>query len=303
MPLHLRLIVAALLGLALALPGLAFAGADAGPFDRGLLWKIERDGVPPSHLFGTMHVNDERVTALPQPVADAFAASRTVALELIIDDKLEATIGKSMQLPAGETLDKLLTKRQMLLLRDIAAHYAVSPDLFMTLKPWAVWFLFGSSPGQRPTPGQPQRMPLDMMLQHQAQQAGKNVVALETVEEQIAVFDGLPQEDQLALLSATLETGADAGRYAYVMRKLYLSGNLKGLLQIFSVGADEKSLPAMQHARTRLLDDRNKRMVERMDGLLGKGNAFVAVGAAHLAGDAGLLSLLSQAGWTVTRVY
>jgi hypothetical protein len=141
------------------------------------------------------------------------------------------------------------------------------------------------------------------MLQHQAQAAGKQVVALETVDEQLQVFDGLPQADQLALLSATLETGADAGRYAAIMRNLYLTRNLRGLLQIFSVATDKQSLAAMEHARTRLLDDRNKRMVERMTKLLQKGDAFVAVGAAHLPGDAGVLNLLAQAGWTVTRVY
>lgn len=300
MRLRTRLIVAALLSLALAIPGLAFA--DTSAFDRGLLWKIERDGVPASHLFGTMHVSDERVTTLAKPVTEAFEASRTVALELILDDAIQDKIGKAMQLPAGESLDKLLTKRQMLLLRDIAAHYGVSPDVFMSLKPWAVWFLFGSSPGERPGPDGP-REPLDMMLQHRAQDAGKKVVALETVDEQLAVFDGLPQADQLALLSATLETGADAGRYAAVMRNLYLKRNLKALLQIFNVGTDKKSLAAMQHARTRLLDDRNKRMVERMTALLETGHAFVAVGAAHLPGEAGLLNLLAQAGWTVTRVY
>ncbi len=300
MRLRFRLLAAALLSLAIALPGLAFA--DASAFDRGLLWRIERDGAPASYLFGTMHVSDERVTTLAKPVTDAFRASRTVALELIIDEALEAKIGKAMELPAGESLDKLLTKRQLLLLRDIAAHYGVSPDVFMSLKPWAVWFLFGSSPGERPGPGGP-REPLDLMLQHQAQAAGKKVVALETVDEQLAVFDGLPQADQLALLAATLETGADAGRYAAVMRNLYLTRNLKGLLQIFNVATDKQSLAAMQHARTRLLDDRNKRMVERMAKLLAKGDAFVAVGAAHLPGEAGLLNLLAAAGWKVTRVY
>lgn len=300
MSLRVRLVLAALLSFALWIPGLVHA--DEGPFDRGLLWKVERDGKPANYLFGTMHVSDPRVTTLAEPVREAFAASRTVALELIVDQALEAKIGKAMQLPAGQSLDQLLSKRQLLLMRDIAAHYGVTPDLFMSLKPWAVWFLFGSAPGERPAPGAPQE-PLDMMLQRQAKESGKQVVGLETAEEQIAVFDGLPQQDQLALLGATLETGADAGRYAAVMRNLYLSHNLKGLLQFFNVGANEASLAAMEHARKRLLDDRNQRMADRMAKLLDKGNTFVAVGAAHLAGDAGLLSLLAQAGWTVTRVY
>lgn len=293
-------LAAAFLVAAAILPSLA--GAEADGFDRGLLWRVERPGLPASHVFGTMHVSDERVTTLALPVTEAFEASRAVALELIIDGSLDTKIEDAMFLPAGQSLDKLLTKRQLLLLRDVAAHYGVAPDHFLGLKPWAVWFLFGSSPGERPKPGAPTE-PLDMMLQHRALDAGKRVVALETPEEQLAVFDGLPQADQLALLAATLETGADAGRYAALMRNLYLSRNIGGLLHFFSIATDPQSLAAMQHARRRLLDDRNERMVERMTGLLETGNAFVAVGAAHLPGERGVLNLLAQQGWTVTRAW
>jgi len=294
------LIAAALLVAATIMPQLALA--DGAGFDRGLLWRIEKPGVPASHVFGTMHVSDERVTTLAEPVTAAFEASRAVALELVIEESLQDKIGDVMLLPAGESLATLLTKRQLLLLRDVAAHYGLPPERFLGLKPWAVWFLFGSSPGERQKPGE-KREPLDMMLQHRAQDAGKKVVALETPEEQLAVFDGLPQADQLALLAATLETGADAGRYAALMRNLYLSRNIGGLLHFFTIAADTQSLAAMEHARRRLLDDRNERMVERMTALLEKGNAFVAVGAAHLPGEMGLLALLAKQGWTVTRAW
>ena len=53
----------------------------------------------------------------------------------------------------------------------------------------------------------------------------------------------------------------------------------------------------------RALTERNPRMVERMRPLVDAGGAFIAVGALHLAGDAGVLSLLAQKGYRLARVY
>jgi len=52
-----------------------------------------------------------------------------------------------------------------------------------------------------------------------------------------------------------------------------------------------------------MLDDRNRTMVKRMIPLLQRGSAFVAVGAAHLPGEEGMLYLLEQEGYRVTRIY
>jgi uncharacterized protein YbaP (TraB family) len=53
----------------------------------------------------------------------------------------------------------------------------------------------------------------------------------------------------------------------------------------------------------RLIDDRNKVMVERMATLLTQGNAFIAVGAAHLPGEAGILHLLELRGYRISRIH
>ena len=53
----------------------------------------------------------------------------------------------------------------------------------------------------------------------------------------------------------------------------------------------------------RFNDARNRVMADRMAARLNRGGAFIAVGALHLPGERGLLSLLSQRGYTVTRVY
>jgi uncharacterized protein YbaP (TraB family) len=65
-------------------------------------------------------------------------------------------------------------------------------------------------------------------------------------------------------------------------------------------GGDQRLAEDFQR---RLVDDRNQRMVERMQPYLQQGKAFVAVGALHLPGKTGLLERLQQQGYTVTRVY
>ena len=51
-----------------------------------------------------------------------------------------------------------------------------------------------------------------------------------------------------------------------------------------------------------LMIKRNRVMQRRAKQLLGKGDAFIAVGAMHLSGDEGLVELIRQSGYTVTPV-
>src|SRR5213593_1570903 len=55
-------------------------------YERGLLWRLDKPGVPASYVFGTLHSNDPRVTALPLPVQHAFAASNTFAMEVYLSE-------------------------------------------------------------------------------------------------------------------------------------------------------------------------------------------------------------------------
>jgi hypothetical protein len=59
------------------------AVADATPNAQALLWRIEREGRPPSYLFGTIHSTDPRVTSLSPAVTTAFESADTVALEIV----------------------------------------------------------------------------------------------------------------------------------------------------------------------------------------------------------------------------
>jgi hypothetical protein len=81
----------------------------------------------------------------------------------------------------------------------------------------------------------------------------------------------------------------------------YLDGDMTPVFE--ELEAEMEREPGARAFKEALLDQRNHQMVERMMPLLERGKAFVAVGAAHLPGDEGMLHLLEQRGYRITRVY
>jgi len=76
-------------------------GSAAEPFSRGVLWRLDRPGVATSWVFGTLHSNDPRVTALPAPVAEAFSRARTFAMESFWSETGDAQFYEAMQFDDG----------------------------------------------------------------------------------------------------------------------------------------------------------------------------------------------------------
>ena len=65
------------------------AAQPTGAFDRGRLFRIDRQGLAPSYVYGTLHSNDPRVVALPPAVGVRAGASRAAAFESLL---LEADV-------------------------------------------------------------------------------------------------------------------------------------------------------------------------------------------------------------------
>ena len=106
--------------------------------------------------------------------------------------------------------------------------------------------------------------------------------------------------------ATVITTLQGAGRIESVfanLRDAYLARNLVAVYGILNADKSDDATGAVSRFEQRLIIDRNRRMVERMDKLLRQGNAFVAVGALHLPGAHGILQLLSDEGYQVTRVY
>jgi len=262
------------------------------PFGQGLLFRIERPGVTPSHLFGTMHSDQPDVVRLARPVSTAFDGSGTLALEMEMGAE---TMMAAMVFSDGRELRGVIGDELYQRAVEAVALRGMPEMAIRHYKPWAVLTILSMPP---PTTGQF----LDLVLYQSALAQGKPVVGLETAQEQIAVFEGFSEVEQVAMLRETLDTQHLLGQMFEELTAAYLQRDLVRLM-----GLNDQYGPADPGLEGRiqeqLIDRRNRLMVQRMLPLLKKGRAFIAVGALHLPGESGILSLLSAQGYLVTRVY
>ncbi|NIA71532.1 TraB/GumN family protein [Pelagibius litoralis] len=268
----------------------------------GRLWRIERADAPPSHVMGTIHVTDPRVRDLPAPIRKAFESSEQAAFELLFDPEESQAISRAQQLPAQKPLAKLLDRETYEKVVSLAAQYGIAKRDLERMQPWALALLFQTPPeeAKRRLDGD---LILDRWLIQWAYDLGMQVVALEKVEEQVAALESAQSSDQTAMLREVLaQLDEDPGAHAALVEQ-YLAGNMAMAYRRVEKMAWEDSEPGTRAFKEAFLDLRNRTMVERMLPLLKRGKAFVAVGALHMPGDEGILHLLEQQGYRVTRLH
>jgi uncharacterized protein YbaP (TraB family) len=277
---------------------LCWATAQAAPplYSHGLLWKIERGRQAPSYVFGTIHSEDARVLALPQPVQTAFDGAKTYVMEALLDQDAVLAMTSSMLFNDGRSLKQVLSPGTYE--KTIAATTAFGlPELAaQAMQPWALAVALGVP---KPKTG----VVLDLLLLQQAQQQGKQTAGLESIDEQVSIFYKLPMREQVLMLEDVLKQADDLPRIFASLHEDYLARDLAALERL-SNAQQALGNPALAEKLNRqLLHQRNPRMVARMQPYLKMGQAFIAIGALHLPGETGVLNLLAKQGYRVSVVY
>ena len=284
------------------------AKAAATPNAQALLWKIEKDGVAPSYLLGTMHVTDERITELPAETQTLLDQAKTLAVE--IKDLTPANAAAAMSklgpllVVTPETrFDDLLTAEEKQQLIEGLAKAGVPEVAAMNLQPWLTATLLSVSACEaaRESAGLP---PLDMKIEASAEAKGIPVVGLETVEEQFRSMAGIARDAQIANLKLALKWRNQVEDFNETLISVYLQRRIAEMFPLIEelIGDPALARLALDDFQTRLIKERNVRMRDRMLPLLGKGGAFVAVGALHLIDRDGLVELLRTAGYKLRPV-
>jgi uncharacterized protein YbaP (TraB family) len=282
---------------------------EAIPNSVGLFWRIEKPGLEPSWLLGTMHVPDPRITTLRQPVADALAESDTLVVESVdvVDPEATAEFAEEIlalaRLPGGETFDETFTEEQKDALGALTAAHGVPYFMARRMQPWFLSVLLSLPPcvGVGGMQGQPI---LDQKLFLEAREGGKEIVGLETLDEQLEALAALGGAIDESALLEIIEIGTEGIEDIYAtMVGLYVEERIALLIPLFDrVPRYAATASAMGDIEGSLVIDRNHRMHERLLPVLEDGGVFVGVGALHLSGETGLIELLRESGYAVSRV-
>ncbi|MCF8466602.1 MAG: TraB/GumN family protein [Sneathiella sp.] len=260
------------------------------------------ENVVPSYIFGTMHSKDPRILHLPGAIMQAFMGSDTAIFETSLKNDELAASRDLMMLPTGKSLKAVIGEDRFAELVVLAAPYGMNAATLDRFKIWAAAAIISQPPPSHQQGAHPLTL-LDKELEKSAYQSGKKVVALESNREQLDIFNGMPEAVQLEYLDQSMMENKELDAELETITSYYLSGNTGWIACDLEEALNHASPELNKIMTTELIEERNRRMVKRMVPELEKGNAFVGVGALHLPGTVGVLSLLKERGYSIERKY
>ncbi len=274
------------LALVLALLPAAWPAAAS---QHGMVFECRQPGLAPSYLMGTMHTSDARVLAVADAAESRLRGARRLVLETVPDGASLAATMRAGFLPEGQSLDGLLEPGLLERVLEVARARGLPPPVVLRMRPWALATTLSLPPDET-------GLFLDLRLYHLAQEAGVEVVGLETAQEQLALFEGLTTGEQATLLAQALEIQPRLPQEFDDMVAAYLAGDLAMLQRLSERQQAELGDGLGAWFQGTLIEARNRRMAERLQPAIAAGGAFVAVGALHLTGETGLLASLERMG-------
>ena len=289
-----RSVLAAVLGLGLASGSLSSKAQalPAGP----ALW-IVRDADSTIYLFGTIHFLRPDADWRTDRVERALNASGVLVLEVANPDDRAAAVPLIQQygLSPDRPLSSILQPDDLQRLGVVAASIGADARQMDMMRPWLAGVMLSSAglarAGYGPQSG------VDVALRSMAQQAGKQIVGLETAEDQVRMLSGFPEDGQIAFLNSTLSAFDDAPIELERLASAWSAGDTDAIARITLDPMKKRSERLYQT----LIVDRNGRWARQIvDMLKGAGTTFVAVGALHLSGDDGLPAILQADGIEVS---
>ena len=292
----------------------ALDSAVAGqPFPVGNHWRATR-GDAIVDVFGTFHVYDARMEDTAERIAPFIEAADAVFLEATKTElsALQSEVGTRPELifigPDEQTLPERLEEAEWQALSDALSERGLMPFLASKFQPWYVIVLLGIPPCAMETliSG---TQGLDGLIEARAQAAGVPTYAIEPYDTLFGIFDTLTKDDQMDLLRATIAMGSQAEDMFATMSDAYFAEEHRRLWEFSRIAAmktpgmsPEKIASDFALMEDMLLIRRNRAWMEVILPAATEGSrVVVAVGAAHLSGEEGVLNLLASEGFTLER--
>jgi uncharacterized protein len=263
------------------------------------VWAIQGDHNT-VYLAGSVHLLKANDAALPAAFDRAYAGSRTLVMELDLG-KLDplAAAGWMMDhgtLPAGSNLRKAIGDERYRRVAAEAERLGLPMEMADQFAPWVLGLQLMEL--QYAQLGFDSQSGVEQQLEQRAQTDGKPTTGLETLAQQLGLFEALSPEEQARFLDLVVTEMHDVGSDTQAVVTAWRAGDAAKLASLLS--EEYKSFPALYRA---LVTDRNRRWVPQIEKLLkAQDNYFVVVGALHLVGDGGLLELMRRDGFKTEQL-
>lgn len=267
----------------------SFEVAGQNHLESTLLWRISGNGLrKPSYLYGTMHLRDKRVFNFADSVLMKFDECEAFSLEIDLDSAVREMIMAQYNNNEFKLKNYLGREEYEKLRNDLASEAGINSEKLKNQNPFLLRNFIsalGKSKEDMPTF-------LDAYLYNLARENGKQIMPLENVSDQVSLLDKLPKNYVGEAVKNQLGFSERDDLIRFI--ESYTSGNLTKL--------DEYSHRLSDTVYNVLFTKRNYNMCKRIEGFLPLHNTFIIVGAGHLPGTTGLITLLRKKGYTISPI-
>ncbi len=278
----------------------------------GNLWRATKPGST-VYVVGTLHLYDPRMDAMMQTIAPLIEAADLVLVEAGREEiaALQSAVAARPELlfrPTGPTLPEVLSKPEWQALSAELKARGIPPFLASKFQPWYVSMLLGL-PACAMDQLQSASSGLDELIMRRAEAAGVPIRALEPYDTVFRIFADLSLEDQLDMIRVSLAAAQAADDQFATLIAAYFAGKHRLIWEF--TRAQAAQLPGIDPAKLEqdfllmeraLLTGRNQSWMAVLQPAVEGADVVVAVGAAHLSGDLGVLNLLAKSGYELTRL-
>jgi len=273
------------------------AAAEEAPKEPRLLamWEVKKAGLPTSWLFGTCHMGVTVDEALPRDYRALLEGAGRFVMEVDPSTMDPAVMNARLTLPEGQTLSAMIGEELWAKLVDAHTLGPAAPT-FNKLHPFALLAYVMSQMANELQPAAAGK-PMDFELSTMAAASGVQHAFLETLDQQLDVFLGMPM-DELVKGLGELTDPAELDKMKEALEavlEVCRSGDSSGLDKQRAESDD-------QDWEELVFIERNQNWLPKLDSMFSEASTFVAVGAGHMYGEQGLVDLLRQRGYTVRQM-
>ncbi|MBO0952192.1 TraB/GumN family protein [Fibrella forsythiae] len=263
--------------------------------DNSLLYEVTgKDLTAPSYLYGTFHLVCPTDLVITDAMKKAVSDTKQLYLEIDMDDPtLQATMMQGLMFTNGKTLKDYMSADEYTMLDTyLKKSSGMSMAALSAIKPIGMYsFLAMSALGCQPAS-------YDLTLMQLATKDKKEILGLETIGDQMAVFDKIPMEKQVAMLVDMARKPDEAKQELAKLLAAYKSQDITAMMKQMK----DSKYDGLDDFEADLLEKRNQNWIPVIEKAAASKPTFFAFGAGHLGGEKGVIALLRKQGYSVKEV-